>query len=108
MSKKTRRAFTAKQKVEILKKHLKDKVPVSDICDEHDLQPSVFYGWQNKLLENAEQVLDTASNTRKRRRQEQQFQSKIDDLENKLAEKDSVIAEIMAEYVALKKTPGVA
>ncbi|NUQ75442.1 MAG: transposase [Polyangiaceae bacterium] len=52
MSKRTRRHHTADQKVALLKRHLVDKVPVSDLCDENGLQPSLFYGWQRQLFEN--------------------------------------------------------
>lgn len=42
MSKKrSRRHFTTEQKVEILRRHMVDKVPVSDLCNELGLQPSV-------------------------------------------------------------------
>jgi transposase len=48
---KERRHFTAQQKVAILRRHLVDKVPVSEVCEENGLQPSVFYRWQKELLE---------------------------------------------------------
>jgi transposase len=51
-SKRSRRHFTTEQKVAILKRHMVDKVPVSDLCDEENLQPSVFYTWQRQALEN--------------------------------------------------------
>jgi transposase-like protein len=44
-----RRHFTADQKSEILRRHLADKVPVSDLCDEYGIQPSLFYNWQRQL-----------------------------------------------------------
>ena len=31
---------------------LVDKVPVSDLCDERGLNPSVFYNWQKQFFEN--------------------------------------------------------
>jgi transposase len=37
------RHFTAQQKVAILRRHLVDKVPVSEVCEENGLQPSVLY-----------------------------------------------------------------
>ena len=53
MSKKrTRRNYTIEQKVEILRRHLVDKVPVSDLCNELGLQPSVFYQWQRQVHDN--------------------------------------------------------
>ena len=39
-----RRKFSPKQKLDIVRRHLLENVPVSDLCDEHDLNPSVFYG----------------------------------------------------------------
>jgi transposase-like protein len=43
--KRSHRHFTTEQKVAILKRHMIDKVPVSDLCNEFGLQPSVFYQW---------------------------------------------------------------
>ena len=36
-----------------IRQHLSDKKPVSEICEENDLQPSVFYTWMRQLLANA-------------------------------------------------------
>lgn len=99
-----RRHFTAEQKAAILKRHLVDKVSVSDLCDEYQLQPSVFYEWQKKLLENAVVALEAgrgepSSKTRG-------LEKKVEHLEGKLAHKDSVMAELLSEYVALKKELG--
>lgn len=41
MSKK-RKNYTPEEKVRILKKHLAEKVPVSDLCDQYGLHPTVF------------------------------------------------------------------
>ncbi len=40
---KERKHYTGDEKVAILRRHLLDKVPVSDLCEEHGLQPTVFY-----------------------------------------------------------------
>jgi transposase len=40
-----RKQYTGEEKLAILRKHLLEGVAVSDICDEHDLQPAVFYRW---------------------------------------------------------------
>ena len=60
----TRRLFTADQKVAILKRHLIDKVQVSDLCDEYQLTPSLFYEWQRKLMENAVAALEAGRSER--------------------------------------------
>ena len=51
---KNRKHYSAQEKVSILRKRLLDKVPVSELCDEYGLQPTVFYRWQKQLFEQAE------------------------------------------------------
>ena len=36
----------------ILRRHLLEKEPISKLCDEVGLQPTVFYRWQKKFFEN--------------------------------------------------------
>jgi len=45
-----RKNYTPEEKVAILKRHLVEKVPVSDLCDELGLNPTVFYGWQKQFF----------------------------------------------------------
>ncbi len=40
---KKRKNYTAQEKVAILKRHLVDKIPVSDLCDQYQLKPTVYY-----------------------------------------------------------------
>ena len=40
---KTRRKFSPEEKVRILRQHLIENVPVSDVCDRYGLNPTVFY-----------------------------------------------------------------
>ena len=47
-----RRRFTPAEKVLILKRHLTERVPVSDLCEEYGLHPNVFYRWQKALIGN--------------------------------------------------------
>ena len=49
---KERKHYTAEEKVAILRRHLLDKVPVSDLCEELGLRPTVFYRWQKEFFEN--------------------------------------------------------
>ena len=49
---KERKHYTGEEKVAILRRHLLDKVPVSDLCEELGLQPTVFYRWQKEFFEN--------------------------------------------------------
>ena len=49
---KERKHYTSEEKVAILRRHLLDKVPVSDLCEELGLKPTVFYRWQKEFFEN--------------------------------------------------------
>ncbi|MBM3996902.1 MAG: transposase, partial [Planctomycetes bacterium] len=40
------------EKIAALKRHLLEGVPVSTICDELGIAPTVFYRWQKELFEN--------------------------------------------------------
>ena len=40
---KARKHFTPEEKVAILRRHLVDKVAVSELCEELGLRPTVFY-----------------------------------------------------------------
>jgi len=106
MSQQKRRKFSAEEKAAILRKHLVDKKPVSDVCDEYGIQPSVFYGWQRQLMENMASALDGGSGRRQRNGREEKLTRKLDALEAKLAKKDNVIAEVTEEFVRLKKSLG--
>ena len=49
---KPRKSYTPSEKVTILRRHLIDHVPISDICDKYQLPPSIFYAWQKLFFEN--------------------------------------------------------
>jgi len=90
------------QEVAILKRHFVDKLPVSQVCEEADIQPSLFYYWQKQLFENADRALEPTDKGREKR----ELAKKVEHLETRLAKKDQVIAEISEEYVTLKKELG--
>src|SRR5262245_43550457 len=80
---------------------LLEKEPISKLCDEEGLQPTVFYRWQKEFFENG-----AAAFEQKARPQHSAEQEPIAYLEKKIQTKDEVLAELMAEHVALKKTLG--
>ncbi|HEX2100993.1 MAG TPA: transposase [Candidatus Synoicihabitans sp.] len=100
-----RRQFTTEQKAAILRRNMVDKEPVSEICNELGLQPSLFYQWQRQMFENLAAALSGPASEGPSRR-EKELTHKVAHLEERLAKKDSVIAEISAEYVQLKKELG--
>ncbi len=47
-----RKHHSPEEKVAILRRHLIDKIPVSTLCEEHDLHPTVFYRRLKQFFEN--------------------------------------------------------
>ena len=99
---KERRHFTGREKVALLRRHLVEKVPVSQLCDEVGLQPTLFYRWLKEFFDNGAAAFETKPDKRQARRE----QERIEALEAKLRRKDEVLSELMEEHVALKKSFG--
>lgn len=99
--KQTRNHYTPDEKVAVLRRHLLNQEPISKLCDELGLQPTVFYRWQKEFFENGAAAFQT-----KGRPNQQPQQQRIEYLEKKIQTKDEVLAELMAEHVALKKSLG--
>ena len=99
--KQKRKQYTPEEKVAILRRHLVDKVSVSDLCEEHNLQPTVFYRWQKAFFENGAQALQKSGD-----RHTTKLKGRIAELEEKLAKKNEVLGEVMEEMVSLKKRSG--
>ena len=101
--KKQRRQISAAGKVAIVKAHLVDQVPVSDLCDKHGILPIQFYNWQKLFFENGTVAFEAAA---KRRPRDDGKDRKIAELTAKLAQKNEVVAELLQEHVQLKKELG--
>ena len=101
-----RKFLTPEQKVAIIREHLVDDVPVSDLCDKHGISPVLFYNWQRQLFENAASVFERKTNSANARRQNDAHARRIEQLEAKLQQKNEVIAELLQEHVQLKKANG--
>jgi transposase-like protein len=100
---KPRRHFSGPERVAILKRHLLEKTPVSDLCDELGIGPSLFYRWQKEFFENGHAAFE---NNRKSKAVEDAKLRRIEQLEAKLLRKNEVLSELMEEYTKLKKELG--
>ncbi len=101
-----RKYLTPEQKVSILRRHLVEGVPVSNLCDEFGVHPTQFYAWQKQLFENATPIFERRVNSANQRRQEEAQTRKIAELEAKLQKKNEVVSELLEEHVQLKKALG--
>ena len=101
MTEKQRNRFSSEEKIKILREHLLEKVPVSEICDKYGVQPTLFYRWQKDFFENGVLVFERGND-----KPSKKLAKENEQLKAKLSHKDEVIAEIMESHVALKKSLG--
>lgn len=99
-----RRYFSPEQKVALLRQHLLEKVPVSDICEKNGIAVNLFYLWQKNFFDNATAAF--TAHDKRRKHPTDAKDKKIADLEAKLQRKHEVLSELMEEHVQLKKERG--
>ena len=93
--------YSADQQVAILRRHLVDRIPIADLCEEYKIDSTLFYKWQTQLFENGSTVF--ARSTKKTR---SQHQKTIEQLQAKLKRKNEVAYELMKAHRQLKKELG--
>src|SRR6266571_9496181 len=100
-----RRHLTPQEKIAALKRHLLENVPVSEICDQLGIAPTLFYRWQKELFENGHTLFE---NGRVAKAADNAKDQKIQQLEAKLQKKNDVMAELMEALTEEKKRNGAA
>jgi transposase-like protein len=101
MGRRKRRHFSGTEKVGILKRHHVDGESVSAICEELKLNPTMFYEWQRKFFENGAKAFE-----KDEKREDRKLEERNQVLEARLKRREEVIAELMTEHLALKKSLG--
>lgn len=96
MSKKNRRNWSASEKMRIVLAGMEPGAVVSAVCRKEGISPTQYYSWRNQLLSSADAVFGDAKNKSQDGREAK--------LESELARMKSVVAEITAENLELKKT----
>ena len=91
-----KRKFTAEFKVQVLREHLENQVPVGKLCEQHNINPNLFYLWKKELFTGALKTFSKKQNGKT-------DEVKLNRLEEKLKDKDSLISEIVEDNLRLKK-----
>ncbi|QDT59298.1 Transposase [Stieleria bergensis] len=100
---KKRRSFTASQKADAVRRHLKDQIPVSQIADEMHVQPTMIHNWINSVLQQAERSFESPRSTKA---ETSKHDAKLQKMREKLDAKNEVISELMEENIRSKKENG--
>ena len=77
------RTWTAKQKIEIVLAGLRGDRPVKEVCREHAISETLYYGWREKLLEGGREALAG----KEERLGERELRRKVAELERALGRK---------------------
>lgn len=96
---KQRKRYSSSEKVNILREHFEQNVPLAEICEKYRIPPHQFQRWTKEFFERASEVFVTKG-------PDQVNQKKLDKLERRLADRNEVIAELLQENLKLKKNSG--
>jgi transposase len=94
-----RKRYTAEEKVKILREVLEDGKQISQVAEKYGLSPNNIFKWRKQLFEEGLQTFqikrpDISGKSEERR---------ITALEDRIKQKDEIIAELAEELLVLKK-----
>ena len=94
-----RKSYTAEEKIKILREVLEEGKPISQVADKYELHPNNIFNWRKQLFEGGIQTFQIKRTDISNKAEER----KITALEDKIKQKDEVIAELAEELLGLKK-----
>jgi transposase-like protein len=94
-----RKRYTSEEKVKLLREVLEEGKSVSQTAEEYGVHPNLILNWRKQWFEGAPKTFEI----RRPDMGEKAAERKTAALEEKLREKDTVIAELAQDVLALKK-----
>jgi len=94
-----RKRYTAEEKIKILREVLEDGNAISATAEKHGIHPNLILNWRKQLFENSKEIFEIKRTDISEKAQERQSKA----LEEKIKQKDNVIAELAQELLELKK-----
>jgi len=94
-----RKRYTSEEKIKILREVLEDGKSISSVAERHGVHPNLILNWRKQLFENAVQTFEI----KRTDITEKALEKKEKTFEEKLRNKDNVIAELAQELLEIKK-----
>jgi len=94
-----RKRYTPEEKVKILRDVLEDGKQVSQVAEQYGLHPNNIFTWRKQLFEGGSQIFQIRRADISGKAEERKTAA----LEEKIKQKDEVIAELAEELMGLKK-----
>ena len=98
---KKKKRYTSEEKSIILREHLENKIPVSDLAEKYEIHPNALYVWKKQLFEKAPATIGNKSKIEARSLSK--AGKRIDELEATIAMRESLITQLVQENIDLKK-----
>jgi len=94
-----RKRYTAEEKIKILREVIEDGKSISQTAEKYGVHPNNVISWRKQLMEGGVQTFQIKRADISNKAEER----KVAALENKIKQKDEIIAEFAEELLALKK-----
>ena len=96
MTTRSRRRWTAEEKLRIIEEARQTPTSISEVCRRHGIAPGQFYAWEKQARQGALEALRNGQRGRRR-------SDPVAQLEAEIRRLRAVIAELSAENLELKK-----
>lgn len=94
----TQKRYSPGQKVQILREHLENQMSISELSRRYGVSPGMIYQWKKQLFEGAVDMFKQRGRAGKR------MADRVEQLEQKVRQRDGLISEVVADNVRLKKS----
>jgi len=94
-----RKRYTAEEKIKILREVIEDGKQISQVAEQYGLHPNNIFNWRKQLFEGGIQTFQIKRSDISGKAEVR----KTTALEEKIKQKDEVIAELAEELLGLKK-----
>ncbi len=95
----TRRRFTAEEQIRIVLEGLRGEIPITELCRQEGIQPSIYYKWSKAFL-------DSGKNGLTRETQRDATSGEVGRLKEENEALKKAVAEMVLEIQKLKKSMG--
>ena len=96
IKRKTRRKFSAEEKIRIVLEGLRGEESIAEICRREGISPNLYYNWSKEFLEAGKQRL--MGNTKR-----EATSSEVTDLKNENLQLKQLVADLSLKNQVLKK-----
>ena len=99
----SRTNFKYDEKVMIVREHLENQIPITDLAKKHRVKPNLIKAWQRQIFESAPESLERRRYRNTKPPELLAAEKELQKLKAQLQQRNSVISELVAENIELKK-----